>query len=62
MDVADGVEPVDRRGAKRAEEFRAGQVVMQRQAAHQRAVDEQIERHGVPAHGFCETIISYCLV
>jgi hypothetical protein len=36
--------------------------VMQRQAAHQRAIDEQIERDGVPAHGFYETIISYCLV
>ena len=46
MAVADRVQPIDRRGPRLAEELRALEVAVQRQAAHQRAVDEQLDRHG----------------
>src|ERR671919_809674 len=43
--VIDRVQPVARRGARLAEKLGPREIAVQRQAAHQRAVHEQLERH-----------------
>ena len=45
MNVADRVEPINWRGEERTEERRTVEVVMQLEAAHQRSVHEQLDRH-----------------
>ena len=61
--VIDRVQAVDRRRPGRAQELRALKVAVQRQAAHQRAVDEELDRHGRHSAGaFCSSSSGAALV
>jgi hypothetical protein len=59
--VADRVQPVERRRARLAQELCALEVGVEREATHQRAVDEQLEGHGQAPRAYSAAIFSSSL-